>query len=59
MEIISNRKIKAGRKIVVRETAAEKAANIIPILERELKRATVLERPAIEKKLAAWRKKLN
>jgi hypothetical protein len=58
MEIISKRKHKHGETVVVRETAQEKAANIIPILERELARCTVLERPAIEKKLKAWKAKL-
>ena len=59
MQVISSRKTKHGHKTIIRETAAEKAANIIPILERELKRATVMEKPAIEKKLKAWKKKLN
>jgi len=58
MEIISARKTKAGMKIVARETAKEKAANAIPILENQLKYATVLEKPALLKKIEAWKAKL-
>lgn len=59
MEIISNRKISAGRKIVIRETAQEKGERIIEFLENKLAEATILEKRSIQKKIDAWKKKLQ
>ena len=58
MEIILNRKTKAGRKIVIKESIAEKAVNVIKVLERDLKYASTLERSSLKKKIEAWKKKL-
>ena len=47
-----------GTKTIVKESAKTKAENAIAILQANLEKASLIEKPSIQAKIDAWKKKI-